>query len=89
MHQPIRAHHLAAEDIADALVPQADAEQGSRCAEGADHVIGNARLVRRARARARSRCVSGLQSRDFLHVISSLRFTTISAPSSPKYWTRL
>src|SRR4051794_26061126 len=51
VHQPIRANHIAAENMADALVAEADTQQRRRWAEAPDHVIGNTRFSRRAGAR--------------------------------------
>src|SRR5208283_706468 len=45
-----RAHHLAAESLADRLMPQADAEDRDLAAGAGDEVEAHARLMRRAGA---------------------------------------
>jgi hypothetical protein len=50
VHQVRRAHHLAAECLADGLVPQANAEYGNFAREVADQIDADAGILRRARA---------------------------------------
>ena len=50
MHQSPRAQDLAAEHMADALMPQTHAQQRNRRPKPANHIARNARLVRRAGA---------------------------------------
>src|SRR5215203_2291213 len=42
VHQAIRPHHIAPEDVADALVAEADAQQWRGRTEAPDHVIRDA-----------------------------------------------
>ncbi len=65
VHDPVVANHIAAEGVADALVPQTHAENGNGSAEAFQHVVGNARFTRRARPR-RNDDVRGRQGRDFV-----------------------
>src|SRR5690606_10939693 len=50
VHRPLRANDPAAEDLTDALVAEADAEQRHRPAEAGDHRVRDPRLVRGAGA---------------------------------------
>src|ERR1700720_602978 len=50
MNRDRRAHHLAAERLADRLMPEADAEDRDSRRGGNDQIETDARLVRRARA---------------------------------------
>ena len=88
VHLPLRADDLAAERRADRLVAEADAEDRQLAGEGPDRVDADARLGRRARPGREHERV-GLQRGDAVDVISSLRNTRTSSPSSPKYCTRL
>jgi hypothetical protein len=73
---------------ADRLVPQADAQDRQLAGEVPDRLDRDARFRRRAGpGEITSR--SGLRAAISSTVISSLRNTSTSAPSSPKYWTRL
>ena len=49
MHQTLSAHHLPPEDIPNTLVSQANSQHGSPGAQMADHLLGDACLVRVAR----------------------------------------
>ena len=51
VHHAVVDDDVAAEDMADALVPQADAEGGDLRSEGADDFIGQPGFARRARPR--------------------------------------
>ena len=84
MHQAVRADHVAAEDVADALVPEADAEQRRVRAEAPDDVIGNARLRRRAGA-GRNADALGLQLGDLIERDLVVAPHEHLRPSSPKY----
>src|SRR5204863_5405236 len=42
VHEPWRPHHLAAADLAERLVAEADAEDGHVAGERADRVLGDA-----------------------------------------------
>lgn len=50
VHHAIVHHDTGAEGMADALVSQADAQQGDSSAEGADDIVGEAGFAWRARA---------------------------------------
>ncbi len=50
VHDADVAHHLAAEDVADALVAETDAQDRRRGGEAFQHLVGNAGLARRAGA---------------------------------------
>ncbi len=82
-------HHVAAEDLADALVAEAHAEHRNlRPAKRVMTVVGEPGVLGAARARADEHAV-GLELAISSMVSASLRCTTGSAPSSPRYWTRL
>src|SRR5690554_4699688 len=87
-------HHLAGPDdvaavhLADGLVAQADAQDRQFAGEVANGVHGDARLIRGARARGNHQPF-GLQGLICSMVISSLRYTCTSAPSSARYCTTL
>ena len=51
MHQPARAHDLAAECLDDGLMPEADSEHRDRPGERANHLDRYAGIMRRARPR--------------------------------------
>src|SRR5690348_5062015 len=51
MHDTDVAHHLAAEGLADALMPQTDAQDRRCLGEPFEHFVGDAGLIRRAGAR--------------------------------------
>ena len=88
VHDLPRAHHLAAEGLADRLVAEAHAEDGNLAREARHGLERDAGLVRRAgpatapRETARAPLPRARSS-------SSFRITFTSAPSSPKYCTRL
>ncbi len=65
VHQPRRARHHPAVDLAHALVAQADAEDGRRRPQLADDLVGDAAVVGRARAGADDNVV-GPQGDDLL-----------------------
>ncbi len=46
VHEPTCSHHIPAEYMADALVPQADAQQRRGLAKASDHFIADARFFR-------------------------------------------
>ena len=50
VHQSPRADDITTEDVTHALMPEAHPENRSILAEGADHLAGDARLIRRAGA---------------------------------------
>ena len=53
VHDLRRAHDVAAEHLADALVAEAHAEHRDAAGEVRDHVVGDAGVVRACPARAR------------------------------------
>ena len=62
-----RAHDLAAEELADALVAEAHAEhRDAALAEVADRVVREAGVLGPARARARSSTASGVERDDLV-----------------------
>ena len=72
MHDAVVADHLAAEDVADALVPQANAQHRHGRREAADHVVGDAGLARRTGPGEMMMCV-GFSAATWSAVIWSLR----------------
>jgi len=88
MHEPRCADDVAPKHLPDALVAEADAEQRRFFAEPAVTSLlmpASVRVQGPGEITMRSGFIAAISS----SVISSLRFTTSSAPSSPKYWTRL
>ena len=66
VHQPPGAHDLAAEHLADGLVPEADAEHGYARAEFADDGLADAGVARFARPRGDAHAC-GIQRGEFVH----------------------
>ena len=64
VHQAIRAHHVAAEDFAHALMSQTNAEDGPGGGKLADHGTADTRFRWRARSR-RDADAFRIQGRDF------------------------
>jgi hypothetical protein len=89
VHQLLGPDDLAAESRANGLVPQADPQDRQLAREMADRRHRDTRLGRRARPGRNHQPVGPAQPVDPSSVISSLRNTSTSAPSSPKYWTML
>jgi len=50
VHEPVGPDHIAAEDFADALVPETDAEERDRGSEGADDITADPGFGRCARS---------------------------------------
>ena len=88
MHELAGMHDPAAEGGADRLVAEADAEQRQLAGEGLDRRHRDAGLGRRAGS-GEITIRSGFRAAIPSTVISSLRKTRTSSPSSPKYCTRL
>ena len=84
-----RADDAAAVRFTDRLMAEAYTECRNVCSQRADDLDGDARLRGRARAPATARSPPAPASPISSTVMASLRCTTISAPSSPRYWTRL
>ena len=90
VHRRRRAHDRAAERGADRLVPEADAENRRRArrSAGSTSIVMPASSGRPGPGEITMR--SGAQrARSSSTVTASLRTTRTSAPSSPRYWTRL
>ena len=89
MHHVRRAHDTAAVELTDALQPEAHAEHGHAVlAEVADRVVGEAGVLGRPGPGEIS-TASGSRASISSRVIASWRCTIGSAPSSPRYCTRL
>ena len=79
-----------AERLRERLVAEADAERRhARLGEAPHDLERDAGLVRRARARARRRSGRSRPRAARRRSARSLRTASTSAPSSPRYWTRL
>ena len=78
----------AAVDVADDLVAEADAEDGQLGPEVADDVDREPGVAG-CPGPGEITTPSGSRARTSATVPASLRHTTVSAPSSPRYWTRL
>jgi hypothetical protein len=89
VHQRLARTMFTAQRRADALVAQADTQDGQLAGESLDRLDRNARLGRRTRAGRNTSAVRLRAALAFASVISSLRSTRTSSPSSPKYCTRL
>ena len=50
MHEPTSAHDITPEDMADALVTEADAQDWNALTKGADHITADARFLWSTRA---------------------------------------
>ena len=83
VHRRGRAHHLAAEGIADRLMAEADAEDRDLAGSRGDEIEADAGLFGRARAGGEHNGV-GIGGNDGGAVILSLRCTRTCAPSSPR-----
>src|SRR5205809_5820390 len=88
VHLLAGARHRRAEGAADGLVAEADAEDRSRGAEPLDHVDRDAGLIGGPWS-GRDDNALRRHGSEASTSISSLRTTLSSAPSSPRYWTRL
>jgi hypothetical protein len=87
VHELLGAHDLAAEGLADALVAEADAEDGDLAGEAlitASEMPASLGVHGPGEITMCSGASAAISS-----VISSLRNTLTSSPSSPKYCTRL
>ena len=89
VHRLAPAHHPAAERLADRLVAEADAEDRHRArpARGWRRPRCPPRPASSGRARPRGGSAAGRATP--ATSIASWRCTITSAPSSPRYWTRL
>ena len=88
MHQARRATDVAAERLAHALLAEAYAENRQLARELLEDGERDSRFLGRARSRRDDDRI-GRSARTPAISISSLRFTVTSAPSSPRYCTRL
>jgi hypothetical protein len=88
VHHLLGADHLAAERLADGLVAQAHAQQRHLAGEVLEHGHRDAGLGG-LHGPGETQMWSGLSASISSIVISSLRKVRTSAPSSPKYCTRL
>ena len=89
MHHPLRAHDVAAVELADALMPEAHTEhrhsRSPKCRIGVVREAGVFRPTRSGRDEHRV----GPERHISSSVTASWRCTNGSAPSSPRYCTRL
>ena len=65
MHHAVVHHDICAKGVTDALMAETNAEHGNFLAEGADHVVRQARLARRTRA-GRHENAFGIEFADFI-----------------------
>ena len=87
VHELAGAHDLPPNTCADRLQPEADAEHRHVAgSEGRDRLTQDAGVLRTARP-GRHSTRSGCSPSASSTVRSSLRCTSGSAPSSPRYWT--
>ena len=89
VHDLGRPHHVAAEDLADALVAEADAEDGHAARRRCGSPRWTGRRPRAGPGPGEMSTASGSSASISSRVSASLRCTSGSAPSSPRYWTRL
>ena len=88
VHQAPGAHDAPPVGLPDRLVPQTDSEDRQTAAESLQDLERDAGLVRRART-GRDEQAMGRRARMPATSIPSFLKTSTSAPSSPRYWTRL
>ena len=90
VHELRRADDVAAKGCADGLMPKADAEDGRLCRPAKRWTSGMLMPASwGVQGPGESRMRSGSRASTSSTVSSSLRRMTMSAPSSPMYWTRL
>ena len=88
VHEVGRSDDVAPEDLADALVAEADAQDRELAGQGADGVQRHAPVLRASRSRRNQQGVGSLRP-DPLDVDGVVAEDDGAAPSSPSSWTRL
>ena len=89
VHETLGTIHFAAEDGAEGLMSEANTEHGNfavKCLMASDEIPSS---LRGSPGPGEMTRWDGLSVSNSFSVTWSLRKTLISAPSSPKYWTRL
>ncbi len=87
MHDLARAHDAPAEGLADALVAEADAENRHACRRSAGSPRSEMPASFGVQGPGEITIFAGASASMSSSVISSLRTTFTSAPSSPRYCT--